>query len=441
MSPRPPSAAAPSPTLATWLAERRWYAGPGAPGAVAEQRAKLPTRPGVTLALVATEDGARYQLVRPTSADPEVHDCADDAPTAAALARFVAGGGTAAGPDGTTVTAHVVAGASRLGSGTAHPIGGEQSNTSVVVGGTHVLKVLRQLRSGPNPEVEIGRHLAAVAATGRHVPVAPLAGWYDLEEGTTTTLGVLHELVPGALDAWALVLSALAGGADGLLGRLHLLGTAVADLHGALAQPGDEPATFGAAPLTTDRVAAVVDALRADAPAALGDLDVLVDPTAVVARAGELAGRLGDDLGAAICHHGDLHLGQVVLGPDGWVILDFEGEPARPVADRRQDHSPLRDVAGMLRSFAYAAATHRRSGGRRLGPGWEPAARAAFLDGYLATVDPALVPSSAAATAVLLHLFELEKAVYEVGYERAHRPDWVAVPVEGLRHLLVEDRT
>jgi maltokinase len=335
------------------------------------------------------------------------------------------------------VTAHVVPGAVPPGSGTAHPIGGEQSNTSVVVGGTHVLKVLRRLQPGANPEVEIGRHLAAVAASGCTVPVPPLAGWYDLHEGdATTTLGVLHELVPGALDAWSLVLSALAGAPDGLLARLHHLGASVAALHDALARPGEEPDAFGVQPLATHRVHDLVAALGTDAPTVLADH---ADPAAVTALAERLAATLPHDLGAAIRHHGDLHLGQVVLGPDGWMILDFEGEPSRPVAERRLRHSPLRDVAGMLRSLAYAAATHRRSRGRRLGAGWEPAARAAFLDGYLAHVDPALLPSSATATATLLRLFELEKVVYEVGYERAHRPDWVDVPVEGLHLLLAED--
>ncbi|MEZ5177359.1 MAG: phosphotransferase [Acidimicrobiales bacterium] len=415
------------PSLASWLADRRWYAGQADPAPVTEQRVELPTTPPLTVVVATTAAGDRYQLVARTNARPKAHDAADEPRTALALARFVAEEG-AAGEAGARVAGHAVPGAPAVGRGTSHPIGGEQSNTSVVVGGTHVLKVLRRLQPGANPEVEVGRHLAAVAARGRPVPVAALAGWYDLDDPDgPTTLGVLHELVPGALDAWALVLSALAGDPDGLLPRLHHLGRAVAALHDALAEPGTEPEAdaFGAHPLDAERVRTVAAGIGTDEPAA-------------AALAERLAAQLGDDLGAAIRHHGDLHLGQVVLGPDGWVVLDFE-EPNRPVAERRRPHSPLRDVAGMLRSFAYAAATHRRSEGRRLAPGWEPAARAAFLDGYLSTVDPAILPASAAATSALLRLFELEKVVYEVGYERSHRPDWVDVPLEGLHLLLGEE--
>ncbi len=152
------------------------------------------------------------------------------------------------------MVAHVVPGAHRPGSGTAHPIGGEQSNTSVVVGGTHVLKVLRRLHAGGNPEVEIGRHLAAVAATGCAVPVPALAGWYELHEGERPPpWGCSTSSCPARSTAWALVLSALAGDPDGLLARLWHLGATVAALHGALARPGDEPGAFGAAPLAHRR--------------------------------------------------------------------------------------------------------------------------------------------------------------------------------------------
>jgi maltokinase len=133
------------------------------------------------------------------------------------------------------------------------------------------------------------------------------------------------------------------------------------------------------------------------------------------------------DAGAAIRTHGDYHLGQVLRHESRWYVLDFEGEPARPIAERVALSSPLRDVAGMLRSFAYAVAV----GGHA--PEWERSARDAFLGGYRATpgVDE-LLPADAGP---VMDAFELDKAIYEVGYERAHRPDWAEIPLTAVRRL------
>lgn len=458
--------------LLRWVEAQRWFATPD-PATPASTEATgeeapslvsipLPTRPATVVGLLDGDDGSRYQLVlapasparRSARAGAPAPDLGSDPTVLAALAGFVAGGGFAGSPEGCAVQGHWAEGALPLGDAPARALGLEQSNTSAVVGGTHVLKLFRRLQAGPHPEVEIGEHLAAVAPPGE-LPIARLSGWWELVEAdrASTALGVVQELVPGALDGWELVLGGLAGDPDGLLARLHALGRAVARLHSALARPSidapadpERPEAFGATPLGRDRLDAVVDAVAADAarvlgtgidrPPQLGPVVGRGEQVAVLAR--DLAASLGSDLGPAIRHHGDLHLGQTVVGPDGWVILDFEGEPARPLDERRQRHSPLRDVAGMLRSLAYAVATHDRTGGPRLSPGWEPAARAALLDGYLVTVDPALVPTSAVATARLLALFELEKVVYEIGYELAHRPDWVGLPVRGLRQLLGE---
>ena len=142
--------------------------------------------------------------------------------------------------------------------------------------------------------------------------------------------------------------------------------------------------------------------------------------------------------GKLIRHHGDLHLGQTMLGADGWVILDFEGEPARPLLERRRKRSPLRDVAGMLRSFAYAASASELQRGRPAPEGWEDQAREAFLTGYFASVDSSLLPPGEANARTLLTIFELEKAVYELRYELNNRPDWVRIPVAGIARLLEE---
>jgi trehalose synthase-fused probable maltokinase len=147
-----------------------------------------------------------------------------------------------------------------------------------------------------------------------------------------------------------------------------------------------------------------------------------------------IAGR-GQD-GKVIRTHGDYHLGQTMLTDGGWVILDFEGEPARPLPERRLKRSPLRDVAGMLRSFSYAAAGSELLRGRPAPEGWEERAREAFLAGYHRRVDSTLLPPGQEATGKLLAVFELEKAVYELRYELNNRPDWIGIPVAGILRLL-----
>jgi maltokinase len=143
--------------------------------------------------------------------------------------------------------------------------------------------------------------------------------------------------------------------------------------------------------------------------------------------------------GKLIRHHGDYHLGQTLLSREGdWVILDFEGEPARPLLERRRKRSPLRDVAGMLRSFAYVASASDIQRSHPAPEGWEARARDAFLGAYLEAVEPSLLPASESGTEKLLQIFELEKAVYELRYELNNRPDWVGIPVRGILRLLEE---
>ena len=139
-----------------------------------------------------------------------------------------------------------------------------------------------------------------------------------------------------------------------------------------------------------------------------------------------------------IRHHGDFHLGQTLWADDDWVILDFEGEPARSLPERRRKRSPLRDVAGMLRSFAYAASAARCSRGVEPPAAGRSRRAREFLAGYRATVDQSLIPSGSAMDK-LLRVFELEKAVYELRYELNNRPDWVGIPVAGIVRMLEEE--
>lgn len=463
--------------LATWIGERRWFAQGGDDQPLRRRAAvDLGTAPPITVEIVGFGADRQYQLLRWTDGstdEPDEPDVADDPVAAGALARFVTTSSAATAPDGATVDATWLPTAAPPGDAPARALGGEQSNTSVVIGGTHVLKLFRRVRPGIHPEVEVARHLASVGDGS--LPVAHLAGWWQLTtpaeantanaaasssatdgsatDETTTALGVVQTFVPGALDGWSLVLSALAGDPGGVLPRLHRLGRALADLHAALALPAasvtqaagdaaDDLATFGSVPFPAELADTIANGTLDAARELELDGDLLQALQARIETAADAVrtAATDGDAGAAIRHHGDLHLGQVVWGDQGWVVLDFEGEPGRPLHERRARHSPLRDVAGMLRSLSYAVATLRRTGGNGLSDGWEPAARAAFLDGYLRQMPPTLLPTSPLTTRALVALLELEKAVYEVGYERSHRPDWVDIPLGHLREMTGEHR-
>jgi len=332
------------------------------------------------------------------------------------------------------------ASAGAAGSVEVRPVGVEQSNSSVVFGETLILKAFRRVEPGVNPELELLRFLSE-----RGFPhIAPLSGWYEIQgRQIDATLGILQEYLAGARDGWELVLDGIRDEADGLLDRLRALGEVTGELHTALgsehndpAFSPDEPSTESLALLTAD-VDEQIERLFVDMP----QLDVLAP---VAGRGQDVRERLQmlSHIGAGgrvIRTHGDLHLGQTMLSDRGWVILDFEGEPARPLPERRLKRSPLRDVAGMLRSFSYAAAGARILRGGAPPEGWEERARATFLDGYRDRVDSTLLPPGQQAFDQLLAVFELEKAVYELRYELNNRPDWVGIPVAGILRLLDSD--
>ncbi len=309
-------------------------------------------------------------------------------------------------------------------------MGAEQSNSTVVFDDALALKVFRRLLPGDNPELEMLRFLGAHGFTN----IAELAGWYELAaERMEATLGVLQRFVADGRDGWDFALSE----PDAFLERAAELGAVTGRLHSVLAsdatdpdfapeEPGDEALGLLIATIDEETERTFRD-LREDDPA--------VDP--IRGRGQELRERLQylshqSAGGRLIRHHGDYHLGQTLIAPEGWIILDFEGEPARTLPERRRKRSPLRDVAGMLRSFAYAASARDQP------PGWEAQARSCFLDGYFAAVEPVLMPAGEAAVKQLLAIHELEKAIYELRYELNNRPDWVAIPVSAIARLLDE---
>jgi trehalose synthase-fused probable maltokinase len=226
-----------------------------------------------------------------------------------------------------------------------------------------------------------------------------------------------------------------------LLARVPDLGTATGEMHSVLASDPDDPAFTPQEPsaealsLLTATIDEQIEQVFLDLPEDNAALDPIRGRGEEVRERLQLMSHVGVG-GRLIRHHGDYHLGQTLLADNRWIILDFEGEPARSLLERRRKRSPLRDVAGMLRSFAYAASAADLMQGSPAPEGWEERARTAFLDAYFHAVEPTLLPAGQAAIEKLLAIFELEKAVYELRYELNNRPDWVPIPVAGIARLL-----
>jgi maltokinase len=323
---------------------------------------------------------------------------------------------------------------------TVRPMGAEQSNTSIVFDDELVLKAFRRVEAGDNPELEMLRFLSDKGFPN----IAPLGGWYQYEgELMDATFGVVQRFVPDARDGWELAISELETDPERFVTRLRDLGAVIGEMHTVLGSDPTDPA-FAPEEPSDESLALLTATIDEEIERLFLELPDIEAVAPIAGRGAEVRDRLqlASHVGARgrlIRHHGDLHLGQTMLAGDGtWVILDFEGEPARPLLERRRKRSPLRDVAGMLRSFAYAASASDLQHGRPAPEGWEDRAREAFLAGYLETVDPALLPPGEAPTRTLLSIFELEKAVYELRYELNNRPDWVSIPVAGIARLLEE---
>jgi trehalose synthase-fused probable maltokinase len=325
-------------------------------------------------------------------------------------------------------------GALPAAAGDVRTIQAEQSNSSVVYGEELILKLYRRLEPGPNPELELLRFLTDHAFP--HIP--RLAGWYEFNGRLMdATLGILQDFIRDGQDGWDAALESLASpqSTERFLERLRQLGGITGEMHAVLGSEAND-ASFAPEELTGEALSLLVASIDEEIDQVFIDLpDGDPELLAIAHRGEEVRDRLRRLAnvaagGRVIRHHGDYHLGQTLMRPDDWAILDFEGEPARPLPERRRKRSPLRDVAGMLRSFAYVASAGSPP------EGWEDEARRRFLDGYLETADPALLPQSRATIEQLLAVFELEKAVYELRYEINHRPDWVRIPVRGITRLL-----
>ena len=351
----------------------------------------------------------------------------------------------------------------------------EQSNTTALVGTDYVVKLFRRLEPGVNPEIEVGRFLTETVPFP-HVP--PLLGIVELEEnGTRSAVAVVHGFVENQGDAWTvtsayldrfveeqrLLTAEAAGHSDeqsAYLRRMEQVGRRVAELQLALASRDDIP-DFAPEPIMPDDVRRWTEDVLQRAGRTLDELArrrsnlsdndrQLVD--GLLSYRASLPARLGELLPASadamkIRHHGDFHLGQMLIVKDDVFIIDFEGEPRRSLEDRRRKAPAARDVAGLIRSIDYSAtaALERalKSAPDEQGKiahaldGWREHSVAAFLAAYRQSLsDTRLWPPSLQDADRLLDFFLLEKAFYEIEYELAHRPDWLRVPLAGTWRIL-----
>jgi trehalose synthase-fused probable maltokinase len=495
--PRTPALAeAATRSLPAWLPHQRWFGAKARTITEASlvDAAVLPGTSGVLavfrVGFTTGEPETYFVPLRPRArrAGAEaVQDALDDPEFSLALVAGMRQGGTLPATHGTVRCAASAALAEVLPEppGTVTRVRGEQSNSSLIFGKAAILKLFRKLEAGPNPEFELTDFLTRQTA----FRAAPrLLGAITLETPgqEPVTLAVLQEFVPSQGDAWTVTLGRLAEyyaavlsspeeGDHQALARAMAaadakeardLGALTGQLHMALASAASDP-FLAPDPIAPADVAAWQEAMQqrldrvvADLTAALERLPAGVQAVARAvleeaprAREGLTALQaLGTEPVTKIRVHGDYHLGQVLKTADGFVILDFEGEPARPLPERRAKQCALKDVAGMLRSFAYAArsAALRAAEARpeepdrlaRLLPSaeaWEEGVRTAFLEGYLAETwerGAPFLPRRREALEAVLRVFELDKTIYELHYELNNRPTWLQIPLDGLRRAV-----
>jgi maltokinase len=316
----------------------------------------------------------------------------------------------------------------------------EQSNTSLIYGDVYICKLFRRLTAGINPDLELSRGL--MGAGSKHVPA--LHGWISCElDGTVSTLAMLSEFLRTGTDGWQLAgtsvrdlyaeadLHADEVGGD-FAAESERLGAATAEVHRDLAT------AFGTGVMASAEVRELARQMHARLNEACAAVPQLVPYAGRLSEAFDAFAKVDEPLMVQRVH-GDFHLGQVMRTETGWMLLDFEGEPAKPLEERRRPAHPLRDVAGMLRSYDYAA-RHLLVNGKAVSANpdqleyraheWAERNRTAFCRGYAEAggIDPA-------ANEVILRAFEFDKAVYEVMYEARNRPSWLHIPLGSIAAL------
>ncbi|GAA4241633.1 phosphotransferase [Actinomadura meridiana] len=462
-------------TLAEWLPRQRWFGGKDGPiddltiGTATQLRTGDPALHHLILDVHQNGTTDHYQLLLGTrqhlpdrlrhaeitrhdddTRGPHLYDAAHDPDLTRTLLDELAVG-TSIGPlrfhraDDSRIRTDL----------TSLPITAEQSNTSLLFGDAYICKLFRRLSRGVNLDLEV--NLALTRGGCARVPA--VRGWIELEPGPLT-LGLLSDYLHTGADGWSLAIASVRDwfahtpprdpGRDGawegewaeldasvaggdFAAEAERLGAATAEVHGALAD------AFGVTVLPAEDVRAMAARMNDELTGTCRAVPGLAPHAKALTSAFlDLAAR-AEPLPVQRVH-GDYHLGQVLRTESGWTLLDFEGEPARTQHERTALAHPLRDVAGMLRSFEYAARfLIAKSGTTPSGPGgrvetrahaWAARNRAAFCRGYAAAGGP-----DPAAHAVLIRAFEFEKAVYEVRYEARNRPAWLPVPLKSLAHL------
>ncbi|MDO7881639.1 maltokinase N-terminal cap-like domain-containing protein [Salinibacterium soli] len=456
--PAEPGSGADLSLVGEWMASQRWFANKGARPMLEEiGRWELSAPAGarfVTHLLLDHTPGKPllYQVPLSYRRDPLpgvepigrvgddwVVDAPRDPGYVAALLRMLAAGAEVAGADtwarGGRNPAAVPFDADSPAL-TSRVLSGEQSNTSIVAEWTGtgavpvICKIFRAIHHGDNPDVELQGALAAAGS-----PVVPravghvVAEWSDRGRPSGRARGHLafaQEFLPGAHDAWRVAIESAAAGED-FSARARALGVATAGVHATLSAALDSrPADQADIEDTLESMARRLETAIAEIPALAPHRSALEDVLRL-ARSTSWP--------ALQRIHGDLHLGQVLDVPGrGWVMVDFEGEPLRPMVERNRLDNPLRDVAGMLRSFDYVAGSLAVTGGIDASE-WARAARAAFAEGYGEASGDDLGERHA-----LVDAFEADKALYEAVYEVRNRPEWLPIPVAGIERIAARVR-